>query len=183
MDIDDIPEDDGPDRDTWVTPLWLANAIGPVELDPCSNERAHILAKRRFDLARGEDGLVLSRFVKRDTRTHINPPYSRGSVIRWIEAYRHVRWNFLLRFDITTKWFRTLWPMTEMIVIPMQRIDFEPPPGAHDAGSIYFPHALFYKRASDVTKELREISHCFADLSKLFGNPGLMKEIELQWRK
>ena len=87
MDVDDLPEDIGPDRDTWATPEWLTRAIGRVDLDPCSNDRSTVLAKRTFNLdARGEDGLKLAKFVSRNTRTYVNPPYGRGLVIQFIRA-------------------------------------------------------------------------------------------------
>lgn len=160
MDVDDLPDLDGPDRDTWATPEWLTSAIGHVDLDPCSNERSTVLAKRRFDLnARGENGLVLAKFVAKSTRTYVNPPYSRGMVVQFIKAYRHTNFTFCLRYDFTTEWFRELWGWCEALCFPYDRVDFVPPPGANDAGSIYYPHCLYYRRAIDVSPEVHRLCY------------------------
>ena len=96
-------------RDSWCTPAWIAEAIGKFDLDPCSNARSHIRATRRLSLEDGDDGLdenwLLSPFVVAAPRTFVNPPYSKGQVERWIAAYGHTRFCFLLRFDPSTQWF------------------------------------------------------------------------------
>lgn len=152
--------DDEPDRDTWVTPRKLARDVGPWDLDPCSNSRSHILAKRQFDLERrGEDGLVLARYVSARTRVWCNPPYSHGNVIRWVRAYRHTRFCFLLRLDPSTMWFAELWPYAHaMCFLRLERVAFEPPPGLKVVGDNHnnpFPHALIYAHADDITPAVR----------------------------
>lgn len=148
-------ERDAPDRDTWTTQLVIANAIGPVDLDPCSNERSVIQARRTFGLSRGQDGLVLSRFVSSKTRTFINPPYSRGQVIRWVMAYRHTRFTFLVRCDTSTDWWAELWPCVEAVCLTRERVEFDPPPGVARVPGSPFPHVLLYARAADVTDAVR----------------------------
>jgi len=72
-------------------------------------------------------------------------------VLRWIRAYAHTRFCFLLRFDPSTKWFAELYDVCELVAIPRgRRINFEPPPGVK-ASSQTFPHALFYRRYADAT--------------------------------
>jgi hypothetical protein len=138
-------------RDSWCTPRWLADAVGEFDLDPCSNGRSHIQADVRFDFdAHGQDGIELSRKIIPSSRVFINPPYSKGQVIRWIEAYAHTRFCFLLRFDTSTAWFHELYRLSALVCIPRRRINFEPPPGVV-ASSNVFPHALFYANASDAT--------------------------------
>lgn len=151
-----------PDRNTWCTPKWITDAVGPVDLDPCANERSHVQAARTFRLDHGQDGLALARYVGRDQRVFINPPYEGGQVIRWVRAYRHTRFCFLVRLDNSTDWFGELEPALEMVCVPnprvveQARIEFEPPPGVK-ASSNPFPHGLLYARADDVTAEVRRL--------------------------
>lgn len=155
-------DEDGPDRDTWVTPYALAMKLGPWDLDPCSNERSHIIAAKTFDLElRGQDGLRLAKFVSRSTRAFINPPYSRGMVEQFVDAYAHTMFCFLLRFDPSTEWFRKLMLRTELVCVLNERINFEPPPGVepHHKLSNPFPHALFYRRECDVTAAVLAASY------------------------
>lgn len=149
-----------PDRDTWCTPKLLADAIGPVDLDPCSNARSHIRAARTFRLDRGQNGLALARFVKPSTLTFINCPYSRGNVARWADAYVHTRFIFLLRMDTSTQWFAAVESCSEVIAtLREQRTNFEAPPGVDGDDSNTFPHCLFYKRAADITPAIRALCY------------------------
>ena len=50
------------DRDCWATPKWLTDLLPTVDLDPCSNAQSTVKASTAYDLARGEDGLVLEWF-------------------------------------------------------------------------------------------------------------------------
>lgn len=156
------PSDIEIDRNTWCTPKELAESLGDWDLDPCSNERSHIKAAREFRWERSEDGLFMATSVDANTRVFINPPYARGQVIRWVQAYAHTRFCFLLKFDPSTDWFAELMQHAHAVFWPRgTRIEFEPPPGVppDKAGANQFPHALFYARAADATKAIREM--CF----------------------
>lgn len=140
-----------PARDEWCTPAWVAEMIGRFDLDPCSNARSHIRATARYSLDDGDDGLALAAKVAPTARVFVNPPYSAGSVAKWVSAYGHTRFCFLLRFDPSTEWFCVLYARSLLVAIPRgRRINFEPPPGVR-ASSNTFPHALFYARPEDAT--------------------------------
>ncbi len=47
----------------------------------------------------------------------MNPPYSKGQVERWVAAYGHTRFCFLLRFDPSTTWFNTLYTLYKLTVV------------------------------------------------------------------
>lgn len=152
------------ERGTWCTPKWLAEKLGPFDLDPCSNPRSHIQATETRMLERGQDGLLhvtsdcpATRALKRPfdhLRVFINPPYANGQVIRWLQAYEHTRFCFLLRFDPSTDWFIELYRRTGLVCVPRgRRVNFEPPPGVTGSSNT-IPHALFYKYAADATKEI-----------------------------
>lgn len=145
------------DRDTWCTPRWMTDVIGKFDLDPCSNDRSHVKSQYTYDLARGEDGLVLASEVPARYRVFINPPYS--NVRPWVDAYKHARFCFLLKYDPSTKWCRELMKHTAAVLFPIgTRIEFEPPPGV-PASSNQFPHALFYAREEDATAAIKRL--CF----------------------
>jgi hypothetical protein len=156
-----LAPDSSPDRDTWCTPKWLADAVGEWDLDPCTNSRSHIRACSKCMLERGQDGLAFAEpyGAHADLRVWINPPYSSGQVIRWVRAYKHARFCFLVRLDPSTEWFAELYAASEVLLVPAgRRIDFEPPPGVK-ASSNPFPHVLAYADHRDVTPEIEAL--CF----------------------
>jgi hypothetical protein len=138
------------DRDTWCTPKWFADLLGPVDLDPATNERSHIQARRRCygrTVGTADDGLAIAALVDPTARVFINPPYSRGSVIAWVGAYSHVDFMFLVRFDSSTEWFSQLISYARYAWLPLgRRMEFEPPPGV-EASSSPFPHAIITRSA------------------------------------
>lgn len=148
-----------PDRNTWCTPRTWALAVGHWDLDPCSNERSHIQAARTFRLDHGQDGLALARTVAPATRVWINPPFGRGEVIRWVRAYRHTRFCFLVRLDPSTEWFDALINASETLLVPRgERIEFDAPPGVRPSKNP-FPHVLAYADHRDVTPAVEAL--CF----------------------
>ena len=140
-------------RGTWCTPKWLCELMGEFDLDPCANERSHVKAIGRYALPRF-DGLSYASTTQTHKRVFINPPYSQGQVIKWIEAYAHTDFTFLLRWDPSTAWFRELvygeqlygsLTRARFAWFPVgRRINFEAPPGVK-ASSSMMPHALYMK--------------------------------------
>lgn len=148
------------ERGTWCTPKWLADALGWFDLDPFSNPRSHILANEHCCLEEGDDGLgdgvlgsyrvgVLIDQTDERSRVFLQPPYS--IVLRAFEHYRETRWVALLRFDPSTKWFRTMYREAALICVPRKRVNFEPPPGVRSSSNT-IPHALYYRHAEDATE-------------------------------
>jgi hypothetical protein len=149
-------EDEG--RDSWCTPKWLADLIGRVDFDPCSNSRSHIRADLSIQKGDGCDGvpdgspraylwMYVQNSISEDKCVFINPPYARGQVIRWVKHWRSTRFIFLLRWDPSTEWFAELIPHCTHVWFPGRRINFEPPPGVK-ASSNPFPHALYLRNPS-----------------------------------
>jgi len=165
-----------PLRGEWCTPRWLAEAVGPWDLDPFSNARSHVVATHACWLERGDDGFgdgtpgsyyrakVGQSYADASTRVWIQPPYARGFVSRVFEHYGHTRFCALLRFDPRPPWFDAFYNAAELVAVLRRTPDgkpfgFEPPPGV-TASSNTFPHALFYRRAEDATPEV--LRHCAA---------------------
>lgn len=140
----------GSGRGTYCTPPWLTALIGEVDLDPCANESGTVQATRKL-YGRGapeDDGLAIAPTVDAETRTFVNPPYNAGQVIKWVRAYAHTDYIFLLRFDTSTVWFAELLKDTSYVWFPyLTRINFVAPAGADKPSNNPFPHALFF--ASD----------------------------------
>ena len=133
-------------RDSWCTPKWLADLIGPVDLDPCSNDRSHVQAATKWDGA-PHDGLALAHTVHERARVFINSPYSRGQVIQWVRAYRHTDFMFLVRLDPSTAWWALLMRERPHVWMPDRRIGFDPPPRVK-ASTNPFPHAIVARTLS-----------------------------------
>jgi hypothetical protein len=118
------------DRDAWCTPPWLTALLPEVDLDPCSNERSTVRARKTYQLDRGEDGLALPW----SGSIWCNPPYS--DVLPWAEkAAATVGYppapacGFLVNVDSSTTWWRTLTSFLPYIFLFDRRIQFVPPPG------------------------------------------------------
>jgi hypothetical protein len=119
------------DRDSYCTPSWLTVMLPEVDLDPCSNSRSTVRARKTYSLERGEDGL---RLPWRDA-VFINPPYS--DVYPWVDRL----WNcydrsegvtsagFLVNCDPSTKWWKVLCSVLPVRFDFDKRIQFDPPPG------------------------------------------------------
>jgi hypothetical protein len=124
--------------DEWCTPKWLAEALGPFDLDPCSNTSSHIQADLRLT-GEGDhdDGLsypwgVLSVFC--------NGPYS--NPLPWCEKLRDHRgpWCALWKLDPSTKWWAALMEATPTVAPFRKRLRFE----GDKAMTANFPSVLVY---------------------------------------
>lgn len=156
-----------PARGAWVTPdspeYPVASAVGRRDLDPFSNPYSHIISTERCMLEDGGDGFGdgktpgsyrcgaagVLKVATEETSTWIQPVYRKGFVQRAFRHYRHTRWTALLRFDPRPPWWQEVYDASELVAVV--EIEFEPPPGVKDLGGNSFPHALYYRRAEDVT--------------------------------
>jgi hypothetical protein len=161
-----------PNRGTWCTPKRWAEYVGPFDVDPFSNPRSHIVSSARCMLERGDNGFgsepeerrVPGRYfttehgncsADENTRVFLQPPYE--IVDQVVGHYGHTRFTALLRFDPPVGWFKKLYRLSELVcVISDKRLNFEPPPGLGPKGNNAqpFPHALFYRRAEDATRDV-----------------------------
>ena len=90
--------------DAQCTPRALATDLGWFDLDPCSNPRSHVMARKTYELERGEDGLSLPWVGS----LYVNGPYS--DPLPWCQRLRDHDgpWCSLWKLDCTTQWFRVL---------------------------------------------------------------------------
>lgn len=176
-------------RGAWCSPPEYTKAAGVFDLDPFTNPRSTLLAAHTCMLERGDDGFGLggvpgtfyvnpescsgcSSTPQRDEalcpacghlradeawKVWIQPDY--GFVLEALAHYGHTRFVALLRLDTSTKWYEQLWNLSEVIMVPKRdRLEFVPPPGVK-ASSNPFPHGLYYRRAADVTPEIRALCY------------------------
>ena len=117
--------DDSNDSDTQCTPKWLADMLPVVDLDPCSNARSHIKARRSIALP--NDGLSVP-WHKIATSVWCNPPYS--NPLPWAMAGNDafvgsdVEQLWLVKLDPTTRWWAMLAPFAHVFLC-RDRIAFE----------------------------------------------------------
>lgn len=126
--------------DEWCTPKWLAEALGPFDLDPCSNASSHIksLTRKALSLpAPDNDGIAwdwlgLSVFC--------NPPYS--NPLPWARklAAHDGPWCALLKLDPSTKWWAALMEAAPVVAPFRKRLKFE----GEKSMTANFPSVLVY---------------------------------------
>lgn len=103
------------DRDDWNSPSCVLDKVrelGPLVLDPCSNERSIVNAEVEFRLSRGEDGLraAWATLGVAGGLVYLNPPYG-DAIADWtrkatFEARRGAEIVALLPARTDTAWFQ-----------------------------------------------------------------------------
>jgi len=166
------------ERGQWCTPKAWAHALGTFDVDLFSNPRSHIAAVDRCMLEDGGDGFggvepgthpglyivgarhgvpARSGVAGKETRTFFQWPYTRGFAERALAHHGHTRFTALLRLSTDPAWFSRLWPLVAVLALPIERLEFEPPPGIDvPESTISYPHAIYYACADDVTRAIRD---------------------------
>ncbi len=127
--------------DEWCTPKWLAEALGPFDLDPCSNAASHIKSVLSCGFNHpGEDfrdGLAL---CWQGHSVFVNPPYS--NPLPWAQRLRDHNgpWCALLKLDPSTKWWAALMEAMPTVAPFRKRLKFE----GEKAMTANFPSVLVY---------------------------------------
>lgn len=108
---------------TWITPQWILNAIGPFDLDPCAaSPRPWNCADDNYT----EDGLTSQwhGFV------FLNPPFHRYEVAKWVSKLaRHDHGIALLHARTEAEWFEPVWKHAKGILFLADRLYFHYPDG------------------------------------------------------
>lgn len=157
-------------RGSFCTPQYVARALGPLDVDPFTNERSHVIASDMCIVARGDDGfgdrtpgsyrtLGAHKRATSSTRSWIQPDYT--ETLLALRHYLHTRFVALLRFDPRPEWNEIVGGASSWIGVlsnsPGHRsFEFEFPPGLKGAGNT-FPHALYARSYEDVTPSMRAL--------------------------
>lgn len=115
--------------DTYLTPKWIIDALGPFDLDPCTPEvMPWPTASLRF--TKLDDGLTQPWFG----RVWLNPPYGREAV-KWTRrlADHGNGIALLLARTETADWFESIWPKADSILFLKGRVYF------HDQQGLRLP--------------------------------------------
>jgi hypothetical protein len=121
--------------DSWITPRWLIERLGPFDLDPCAATPQPWPTAQRM-IPEREDGLLYlwHGFV------WCNPPYGRRMKI-WLERMALHNNGIALVFarTDTATFFEHVWPVASAALFLRGRLTFhrpsgEPAPNGHNSG-------------------------------------------------
>jgi hypothetical protein len=123
---------------TWITPKWIIDALGPFDLDPCAAE------PRPWDCAKANyasDGLADE--IIWFGRVWLNPPFHRYEVGGWIRRLAdHGRGTALLHARTEAQWFEPVWAKATSILFLADRLHFHYPDGSRAAANSGAPACL-----------------------------------------
>lgn len=116
----DSPDHKG-ETNTWFTPRHILEALGPFDLDPCTQSfRPFDTAARHVCEDRGEDGLI----EKWEGRVWLNPPYGDG-IGRWLGKLADHGNGIALVFSRTeTSWAQAMLRRADAVNFISGRISF-----------------------------------------------------------
>lgn len=145
--------------DGWLTPEWvldLVRKMGPIGLDPCTEESNPTKAVRGFT----SHGLERDWFEWGvDGNIFVNPPYGRA-LGAWGRKIAEGRPTYgpevfaLVPARPDTGWFGTLWDSAAAVAFFRKRIKFSHP-SRPDKQAPMFPNAMFYfGSGSDAFKQV-----------------------------
>jgi DNA N-6-adenine-methyltransferase (Dam) len=106
---------------TWITPKWIIDAIGPFDTDPCAAKfQPWPCAKLSYALPQ-HDGLKNNWCG----RVWLNPPFSRYQVSKWVaKLAAHGSGTALLHARTEAEWFEPVWKSATAILFLAERLHF-----------------------------------------------------------
>lgn len=124
------------DTQTWITPQWIINVLGPFDLDPCAAwPRPWHCANHSYT----RDGLSRPWH----DRVWLNPPFDRYEVSDWIKRLaEHGQGTALLHARTEAEWFEPVWQEAKSILFLADRLYFHYPDGRRAAANSGAPACL-----------------------------------------
>jgi len=138
------------DTQTWITPKWIIDALGPFDLDPCAAD------PRPWDCAQTNwtvGGLDLPPCAVWHGRVWLNPPFDRYEVAKWVSRLAsHGNGTALLHARTEAAWFEPVWRKARAILFLADRLYFHYPDGRRAEANSGAPACLIAFGAWDVNK-------------------------------
>ena len=135
------------ESDERYTPQWLVEAareaMGGIDMDPASCLEANLRIGSTRYLSLEDDGLATAWVTPGyTTAVWCNPPYSRGSMIKWVKRFVDQSQHFavgclLVNSNTSAKWFRLLFDEMPALFLK-NRLTFHPQPTP-----AFWPSCLF----------------------------------------
>lgn len=124
--------------DSWITPKWIIDVLGPFDLDPCASDpQPWACAKRSLTIR--EDGLSRAW----GGRVWLNPPYSRaGEFLGRMRESGLSGVALLFARTETRSFVENVWGCATGIVFFHGRLHFCKPDGSRAVGNAGGPSCL-----------------------------------------
>lgn len=134
------------DSQSWITPRWIIDALGPFDLDPCA------AAPRPWDCAE-KNWTCHGLQICWEGRVWLNPPFDRYEVGKWIKRMaEHGSGIALLHARTEAEWFEPIWKKARAILFLADRLYFHYPDGRRAEANSGAPACLIAFGVPDVTK-------------------------------
>lgn len=137
-------------NDNLQTPLYLWNALGRIDLDPCAGQYT-VIGGKNWWIGRGDDGLL------KEWRGFVfcNPPFSKKEI--WIKKIiAHSNGILLLPERGSAPWFGSLAKACGKYFVMGKKINFIGGQSSNNVGSVLFP---FGEEAVERIKQSRLPGH------------------------
>ena len=133
-------------EETWLTPPWILDALGPFDLDPCAAPDPRPWPTAAPHIARPADGLA----APWHGRVWLNPPYS-SKAAHWLAKLAdHGTGTALIFARTETSWFRELvWGRADLLLFVHGRLTFHRADGTPGSGNGGAPSVLVGYGATD----------------------------------
>lgn len=134
------------DTQTWITPRWIIEALGPFDLDPAAAYPCPWKCAYRnwthYGLDRSWEG-----------RVWLNPPFDRYEVAKWIRRLAdHGHGTALLHARTEAEWFEPVWQKASGILFLADRLYFHHQDGTRARANSGAPACLIAFGAYDVER-------------------------------
>lgn len=121
---------------SWITPRWILDALGPFDLDPCECTPQPWKCGR---VGYTGGGLTKPWFG----RVWLNPPFDRREVGSWIKKLAsHGKGIALVHARTEAEWFEPIWKCASGILFLADRIHFHRPDGSRAEANSGAPAVL-----------------------------------------